>query len=194
MGGGRPPKREQMDDGPYRRFGSREIYRNPWVAIQIHEIAHPTGEPGEHVVVAVPPASAVLVEDARGGLVFASQPRFAAGRECIEIVKGGRDGVESALECARRELREELGLRAAAWVSLGTLYEIPSIVAPAVSLFLAADLEETDRAPEPVERIARVRMERSEAFASAASGEIDDAVTIAALFRYSAVRGFALNR
>jgi len=183
-----------MNDRSYQRLGSREIYRNPWVAIEIHDIVHPTGAQGEHVVVAVPAASAVVLEDAGGGLVFARQPRFAAGRECIEVVKGGREAGESALDCARRELREELGLRAARWEALGTLHEIPSIVAPAVSLFLATHLEETDRAPEPVERIVRVRMERLEAFAAAASGEIDDAVTVAALFRYAALRGFALDR
>ncbi len=178
-----------MDDGLYRRLHAREIYRNRWVAVEVHDVVHPTGAAGEHLLVSVPPASAVLVEDAVGALVFTRQPRFAARRESLEVVKGGCEPGEIALECARRELREELGLRATEWIELGTLHEIPSIVAPAVTLFLAAGLEETDRAPEPVERIARARMTRNRAFAAAENGEIDDAVTIAALFRYAALRG-----
>ncbi|HTU82211.1 MAG TPA: NUDIX hydrolase [Candidatus Acidoferrales bacterium] len=177
-----------MVDDPYERLRKRRIYANAWLAVDVHDIVHAGGVPGEHVVLVTPDPCAVVVEDG-DGLIFAVQPRFAAGRRAIEIVKGGRNPGETALECARRELREELGLAARSWVELGRLYEIPSVVAGPVTLFLARELDRLEAAPEPQEQIESLRMTVAEAFDAAASGAIDDAVTIAALFRYGRVRG-----
>jgi ADP-ribose pyrophosphatase len=177
-----------MESDAYRRKGHREIYRNPWLAAEVHEIVHPTGAPGEHLLVVVPSASVAIVEDA-GELIFTRQPRFAARRRVIEIVKGGREPGETALACAQRELREELGYVAGAWTALGSIYEIPSIVSPAVELFVARDLSPSVAAPEFTEAIEAVRMTFAAAVAAVAGGELDDAVTLAALFRYGVVTG-----
>lgn len=118
-------------------------------------------------------------------LLFARQPRFAARRRVIEIVKGGASSGESFLDCAKRELREELGIVAHRWSELGLLYEIPSIVAPAVAIFLARDLEFGPTEPGLEESISVVRMRIEDALVAAASGEIDDSVTVAALLRFA---------
>src|SRR5580704_13928471 len=144
--GGQPPsprRRFLMETDPYVRLSKRELYRNPWLAVEAHEIVHPNGTPGEHVLVVAPFPCAVVVEDG-GALLFARQPRFGARRVVVEIVKGGREGSESALECAARELREELGVRARHWSPLGRLYEIPSIVNEPVDVFLASDTSPAD--------------------------------------------------
>lgn len=125
-----------------------------------------------------------MVQDG-ADLLFARQPRFAARRRVVEIVKGGAGSGESFLECAKRELREELGIAARRWSELGILYEIPSIVAPPVAIFLARDLEFGSTDPGLEESISLVRMRIGDALAAAASGEIDDAVTIAALLRFA---------
>lgn len=174
---------------PYVRIRMRELYRNPHLAVEAHEIVHPSGEAGEHVLVVIPQASAVVVEDNRE-LLFTRQARFGARRSVIEIVKGGCNPGESALECAKRELREELGIVAKSWSELGTLYEIPSIVSAALVLFLASDLRIEKAAPEANESIELVRLRIADAIDAAAGGEIDDAVTVAALLRYGVNRGF----
>ncbi|HEY8297730.1 MAG TPA: NUDIX hydrolase, partial [Candidatus Baltobacteraceae bacterium] len=153
---------------------------------------HPSGATGEHGLVVTPPASAAIVADG-GDLLFARQPRFAVDAIAVEVVKGGAHGGESAQACAQRELREELGIVAAHWESLGILYEIPSIVREPISLFLARGIEHVDTELEDVETIELVRMPEELAFAAAASGQINDAVTVAALLRY-AWRSGALRR
>lgn len=168
----------------YTRRSQRSVYRNPWVEVEVHDVVHPTGATGEHVLIVTPPAVGIVVEDG-AELVFASQPRFGARREFIEIVKGGADDGESPLDAARRELREELGFEAREWVSLGEVYEIPSIVANPVTLFVARTLVRVGAAPEAVEQIAAARMTLRDAFEKARSGELSDAVTLAALLRYS---------
>jgi 8-oxo-dGTP pyrophosphatase MutT (NUDIX family) len=178
-----------MESDPYTRVGKRELYRNPWLAVEAHEIVHPNGMAGEHVLVVAPRPCAVLVEDG-GELLFAKQPRFGARRVVVEIVKGGRDGEESSLECAARELREELGVEARQWVPLGRLYEIPSILSDPVELFLASETFASQAEPEDVESIETVRLSFAAAVDAILDGEIDDAVTVAALFRYALFRGF----
>lgn len=168
---------------PYRRLARREVYRNPWLAVEVHEIVHPTGARGEHALIATGRASGVLVvED--GEFVFARQPRFAADAIVLEVVKGGAEEDESAIVCAQRELREELGIEARSWAPLGLVYEIPSIVPNAVTLFLARGLRAVESSPEAVEEIGAVRIPIEDAYRAAIDGRIDDAVTLAALLRY----------
>ena len=171
---------------PYQRLTKREIYRNPWVAVEVHDIVHPTGVAGEHVLVMTGSAAGVLVVDGRD-FIFAEQPRFAARRAVIEIVKGCADPGETALECARRELREELGYHAESMTPLGPVHEIPSIIDQPVQLYLASGLGDVAAEPDAVESIDRLRMPILEAYAALADGRIDDAVTIAALARYRAL-------
>jgi 8-oxo-dGTP pyrophosphatase MutT (NUDIX family) len=169
----------------FARLRSREIYRNPFLAAEVHEIVHPSGVQGEHLLILTPPCSAVVVADG-GDLLFARQPRFGAQADVLEIVKGGAEPGESALECAQRETREELGIVAAHWTELGSFYEIPSLMDHPVELFLAHGIEHVDREekPDALETIELVRIPQDVAIAAAASGKINDALTVAALLRY----------
>jgi 8-oxo-dGTP pyrophosphatase MutT (NUDIX family) len=176
-----------MDRDPYKRLDRKVIYQNAWLAVEAYDIVHPNGVPGEHLVVVTPQACGVLVED-RGSLIFTRQPRFAARQYVIEIVKGGSRTGESPLDSAKRELREELGVTAHDWTELGTLREIPSIVDPPVVLFLARELEYGSPEQADEESIAPLRLEIAAALDAAVRGEIDDAVTVAALFRFAALR------
>lgn len=172
-----------MND-PYERRSHREIYRNPWLAVEVHDIVHPTGAAGEHLLLKTPAASGVLLIEGEE-CILERQPRFGARCEVLEIVKGGADSGETPLECAQRELREELGLEAADWMPLGDAYEIPSIMDAPVTLFLARGLTSVGAQPEANERIDAVRMPLAHAVAQAADGTITDAVTVTALFRYA---------
>jgi 8-oxo-dGTP pyrophosphatase MutT (NUDIX family) len=175
-----------VSDAGYQRRTSRVVYENPWLRFEAHEIVHPTGAPGEHGVVVTPPASAVVLVDG-DDVLLVRQPRFAVDRVVLEVVKGGRGADEDALACAIREAREEAGVVAARWTSLGLTYEIPSIVQEPVALFLARDLSAAPLAPEEVEQIAVVRLALAHALAACADGGIDDAVTAIALLRASHV-------
>ncbi len=168
---------------PYQRLSQREAYRNPWVVVEVHDVIHPTGAAGEHVLIATGRASGVLVVDG-DDFVLARQPRFAADAAMLEIVKGGADDGETALACAQRELREELGLEAQHWTALGHVHEIPSIVEHPVTLFLAQDVREVATAQERVEAVVGERIAIADAYRAVVDGRIDDAVTLAALLRY----------
>lgn len=180
-----------MKHDPYTRLNQETVYQNRWLSVEVHGITHPNGAAGEHVVIVTPQSCGVLAED-NGYLLFARQPRFAARQYVTEIVKGGSCAGESLLESAKRELHEELGVTAQSWSALGTLREIPSIVDPPVVLFLARELKHGSPEPSDEESITTVRLTTAAALDAAIRGEIDDAVTVAALFRFAAAAGYLL--
>lgn len=167
----------------FERKSSRRIYENPYVAVEVYDVVHPGGAEGEHVLIVTPPAAAVLIGDG-GDFLFARQARFGARAETVELVKGGTDAGESPLDCAKREAREELGVEAAHWESLGQLLEIPSIMNAPVEIFYAHGIEHVDRDADDMEDVSLVRIPAEVAMQAAASGQINDAITLAALLRY----------
>jgi 8-oxo-dGTP pyrophosphatase MutT (NUDIX family) len=171
-----------MSGAGYVRGSKSVVYENAWLRFEVHEMVHPNGTPGMHGVVATPPASAVVLIDG-GDVLLVRQARYAVDRIVLEVVKGGLHAGEDALDCARRESREEAGVVAACWRSLGVTYEIPSVVQEPVALFLAEHLTPSPLPPEAVERIDVVRMPFADALEACADGRIDDAVTAIALLR-----------
>ncbi|MDQ6929912.1 MAG: NUDIX hydrolase [Candidatus Eremiobacteraeota bacterium] len=173
----------------FQRISQQRLYANPWVALEIHQINHPNGTAGEHVLVVTPRAAAALIVD-DDDLLFTRQMRFGAQTDVLELVKGGAQEDESELQCAQRETREELGVVANTWEPMGFLYEIPSILDKPVHLFLATNIYHVDTEFEAVETIELVRVPRRLAFAAAAAGEISDAITAGALLRYGLISGY----
>jgi ADP-ribose pyrophosphatase len=171
-----------MSDAGYVRRSKRVVYENPWLRFEAHEIVHPTGTPGVHGVVVTPRASAVVLVDG-DRVLLARQARFAIDRIVLEVIKGGRHDDEDGLSCAQRESREEAGVVAESWFSLGETYEIPSIVQEPVALYLGVGLSPAPLEPEAVERIDVVPMRFDDALEACADGRIDDAVTAIALLR-----------
>jgi 8-oxo-dGTP pyrophosphatase MutT (NUDIX family) len=171
-----------MSESGFTRRSKRTVYENPWLRFEAHDIVHPNGRPGEHGMVVVPIASAVVPLDG-DDVVLSRQARFAIDRVVLEVVKGGAAPGESALDAARRELREEIGLTAERWDDLGVVYEIPSIVEMPVRIFLARTVTPVAAENEEVESIDAVRMPFADALRAAGSGDIADAVTATALFR-----------
>jgi len=177
----------------YRERARRVVYENPWLRFEAHEIVHPSGAEGEHGVVIAPESAAVVALDDED-LVLARQPRYAVGREQLEVCKGGAEPGETPLACAQREAREELGLVAAEWTRLGRLYEIPSIVRNGVDVFLATGCRFEERASSAIESIELVRVPVGQAVALALKGGIDDAITVAAILRAAASVGRLTTR
>ena len=172
------------------RTSGREVYRNPWLTFEVHEIVHPNGAAGEHGLVVPPLASGIVVVDA-GDVLLTRQERFAIDRSVLEIVKGGADAGETALECAQRETREELGVLARSWEPMGIVYEIPSILAGPIHLFLAREIETVEQETEHVELISIERLPLTGVLEAIARGDINDAVTGTALFRAAVRLGLA---
>jgi ADP-ribose pyrophosphatase len=111
--------------------------------------------------------------------------RVAVGETLIELPAGTLDHPgEDPLECARRELAEETGYRAAKLEKLLDFYVSPGIMRERMHLFLASDLAPGDMHLDAGEQIEKLVVPWHEALAMVHDGRIHDAKTLVGLLYY----------
>src|SRR5690606_30879374 len=116
-----------------------------------------------HSLIRIRPGVSVLPLDAEGNVYLAQEFHYAVGRLSLETVSGGLEDDESPRDGARRELEEEMGIRAAGWTDLGRVDPFTSNVVSPAQLFLAEDLTFGTASPEGTEQIRTVRLPLGEA-------------------------------
>lgn len=168
--------------GGVETIGTRQVYGNPWMTVREDEIRRADGSPGLYGVVDKPDYALIIPLDGdRVHLV--EQFRYPLGERRWEFPQGtapDRADVEP-LELARRELREETGLRAATMTDLGRLDVAPGMSSQRGRVFLATELT-----PGPPERELEEQdmyaawFDRPEFEQLIADGRITDAQSIAA--------------
>lgn len=181
--------------GEERRLWSRSVFDGRLLEVCVDGVEIPGGGRAEREVVRHPGASAVLPVFPAGGdgrsepaVLLVEQYRYAAGRSLLEIPAGTLEPGEDACDCARRELREETGLRGGELRSLGALYTSPGFTDEVVHLFVATDAERGEPSPEAGETLRCRELALSEALERAERGEIADAKTVCALLRLGGSR------
>jgi ADP-ribose pyrophosphatase len=139
------------------RISSRVVYEGPIASVRLDEFRYPDGSTAVRQVVTHPGAVAIVAHDERF-VYLVRQPREAVGEEALLEVPAGKLDVEDEgpLECARRELAEEIGRTAAHWRELKRFYTSPGFAAEEVIVYLATGLEEVDSEPDAEERIELV--------------------------------------
>jgi len=126
--------------GPWQILARTEVYRDPWLRVTRDEVLRPDGAPGSHSIVHLKSGVAVLAIDDTGIAYLTEEFHYAVGRVTLEVVSGGIDDGEQAIESAQRELAEELGITAAEWLDLGVCDPFTSVVVSPTRLFLARRL------------------------------------------------------
>ena len=106
----------------------------------------------------------VLPIDEKGYAYLIDGYYFGIKKRLTATVSGGIDNGEKPLHAAKRELKEELGIEAKEWISIGRIVRIPSIVSCSASLFVAKNLRFGNPHREPDEDIRMVKMKFSKAF------------------------------
>ncbi|MBB6251352.1 NUDIX domain-containing protein [Nitrospirillum iridis] len=166
---------------------SREMrYETPWMRVFHHDVLRPNGSPGIYGTVELTTVAVGVLPVAQNGDTWlVGQWRFGAGRYSWEMVEGGIPLVGpkavGPLAGAADELREEAGLRAGRWLEILSMDMSNSMTNEHAHLYLAWDLSPVPVAPEETEQLVLRRLPLREALAMALSGEILDAMTIAAL-------------
>ena len=91
--------------------------------------------------------AAVIVALDGGDVILVEQYRVPIGKVCLELpagLIGDEDESEHDLDCARRELEEETGYRAAQWENLGEFYSSPGMVQESFTLLKATGLSQVN--------------------------------------------------
>lgn len=155
------------------------------LVVNIEQFEVRIGEKGWHTyqIVRHPGGVGVLPLHDDGTVTLIRQLRPAVGGTLLEIPAGRLQPGEDPAVCGGREMAEETGLSARDLIPLGDFYSSPGVFDEVIHLFLGTGLSQGDAEPEHYEEIATVRMPIREALRLAASGEIRDGKTIAALLR-----------
>ncbi len=167
----------------FQVLGEETLYVGRLVSLARLSIEAPGGDTFERDVVHHPGA-VVVVAVADGSVFMVRQYRAAVGAYLLELPAGKRDVPGEPPELtARRELEEEVGMRAGVMSELVTFYNSPGFCDEHTYVYLATDLAPVDSSPQGVEEdlmtIERVPLEA--ALGLVASGGIVDAKTIVGL-------------
>ena len=169
----------------FRKLDEREIYTGDRIALGRGTYEAPDGSTFERDVVHHPGAVGVVpVVDEGTAVLLVRQYRSAVGADLLEIPAGLRDvDGEPPIETARRELVEEVGMRAGRVERVCEFHNSPGFCDEVVHVFAAYDLE-----PAPLDRQgieeAHMTVEKvalDDVPGMIASGAISDAKTVIGL-------------
>ena len=162
---------------PMRVIRQRELYRGRIIRL-IEEELECRGRRIIRETIRHPGAVVILPVLPDGRLVLVRQYRRSVDQWLFELPAGTRDRRESEQACARRELEEEAGWRAARLRRLSRFYAAPGCLSERMTLFLATGLRRTTAHPEPDELLTPVTMTLRTALQKIRTGAICDAKTI----------------
>ncbi len=117
-----------------------------------------------------------------GRILFVTQYRHPAGRALLELPAGTLAAGEDPLACAERECREEVGLRPAHIQALGQVFLAPGYSTELNHIFLASDFTPAPLPQDADESIQVIALDAETISARIASGELQDAKSLAALY------------
>ena len=119
----------------------------------------------------------------RGTVLLVKQWRAAQRAYTLELPSGTRDGDEPPEETAHRELREETGYRADKFTPIGGFFPVSGYSEEYSHAYVATNLEFDPLPQDKLEDIMVVETTVDDLRRMCINGEIDDALTIAAVTR-----------
>ncbi len=162
---------------------SLERHRGRVIRVMTERLQAANGRIYEHDLVRHPAAAAIVPVDASGRVCLVRQYRLGVEDFLWEIPAGKLDAGESPDVAAIRELREETGVNAARWTSLGRYLPAPAILTEVIHLYLAEDLRIGESSPDEDEEFEIRWVALDEAIERVMNGEISDGKTALGLMR-----------
>jgi ADP-ribose diphosphatase len=164
-----------------RTIAHRRVFTGRILALDVDEVEEPGGVRGVREVVRHAGSVAALPVHDDGRVVLVRQYRYPVDRDVWELPAGKLDGDEAPEEGARRELEEEVGLRAGVLTPLSVFYTTPGFCDETMHLFRATGLLAVPPRPEADERIHVGTFTLPEAREMIRRGEVREGKTLVAL-------------
>jgi len=170
--------------GGWKVKSSRTAYENPWIKVSHDEVITPKGTEGIYGTVHFKNiAIGVLPIDEEGNTWLVKQSRYTLNQYTWEIPEGGCPYGEEPVNAARRELEEEVGLKASDLTELMRMHLSNSVSDELAIIFIAKGLSAGQQALESTEDIEYKKLPLQQAVKMVLSGEITDSISVAALLR-----------
>ena len=168
----------------FRKLAEERIYDGSLISVSRGTFEAPDGLTFNRDLVHHPGAVSIVPVDDDNGVLMVRQYRAAIDADLLEIPAGKRDVEgEPPEETARRELEEEVGMRAGRLQKLAEFYNSPGFSDELSWVFLAQDLVESAVSPHSPEEAAMEieRVALDEVPMLIATGRLVDAKSIIGL-------------
>ncbi|UVT15810.1 MAG: NUDIX hydrolase [Nitrospira sp.] len=159
----------------------RNIYTGKVVTLNVDTVQLPNGVTVDLETIRHPGASAVVPVKDDGAVVLIRQFRHAAGGFIYEIPAGKLSPGEDPLNCASRELEEEVGYRASSFELLSSIFTAPGFADEVIHVYKATGLTKGRQQLDRDEVLDVVEMPLDQAIRMIQDGTIRDGKTIVGL-------------
>jgi ADP-ribose pyrophosphatase len=160
---------------------TKNIYTGRVVTLNIDTVRLPNGVTVDLETIRHPGAAAVVPIKDDGTVVLIRQFRHAAGGFIYEIPAGKLSPGEEPLQCAARELEEEIGYRASSFELLSSIFTAPGFADEVIHVYKATGLTKGRQQLDRDEVLEVVEMPLHLAIERIQDGTIRDGKTIVGL-------------
>ena len=168
-----------MNQKPFEVLGTQVLHQGRKFTFVEENYRRPDGTTGRIEKLLHPGAVVIVPQLVNKALILIHQYRPAPRKTLLEFPAGTLEPGESPLECAKREIIEECGYRAANWQELGTLYPAPGFCDEIQHCFLATSLAAATAERDEDEFIAPVHLRIDEVETAISTHALCDAKSIA---------------
>jgi ADP-ribose pyrophosphatase len=162
---------------------STPVHSGRVIQVSTERLRYANGREYDIDFVRHPGAAAVVAVDDSGRVCLVRQYRHGVEDFLWEIPAGKLDSGEPPQVCAVRELREETGVEARRWTSLGLFIPAPGIFSEIIHLYLARDLRVGAATPDADEELELKWLPIKDAVDLILRGEWNDGKTALGLWR-----------
>ena len=162
---------------------SNPAHRGRVIQVSTERLRYSSGREYDIDYVRHPGAAAVVAVDGANRVCLVRQYRHGVQDFLWEIPAGKLDPSEPPEVCAVRELKEETGVTANRWTSLGLYIPAPGIFTELIHLYLARELDVGASSPDADEELELKWLPLDEAIGHVLKGDWNDGKTAMALWR-----------
>lgn len=171
-------------ENPWTTKSSEVQYDNPWIKITEHKVLNAAGNDGIYGTVHFKNlAIGIIPLDENYNTWLVGQYRYPLNKYSWEICEGGGKHDTPAIDSAKRELMEELGLKAQQWQEIMQMHLSNSVTDELGIIYIAKELEQFDPEPGEDEVLAIKKIPFNEAYDMVMHGEITDSLSIAGILK-----------
>lgn len=172
-----------LDGKEWVSVSSKIGFAGSRLKVRVDEVVRPDGSTDTYEYVDKKDFAVIIPRASDGSLHLVEQYRYPVRSRSWEFPQGECGMDSSLLECAKRELREELGLTAGNWQSLGKLWLAVGNSNQEFEVFLAEGLSSGRQDLDPSEAdLIGGRFSEDKVSEMISSGLVRSSISVAALY------------
>jgi ADP-ribose pyrophosphatase len=172
-------------------ISSEKLIETPIFTVTQDKAVDPDGFEIKRAVVRHRGSAVMMPIDEKGRILLVRQYRLPARQFMWELPAGRMDEGETVLQAAKRELREETGLKARKWTKVASFYVSPGFLEEKMTIFAAQELTQGEQEFMEDERIEMKWYTAKEVDSQIAAGKIIDAKTMIGFLAWKRYGGSA---